>query len=1240
MKANLYVALLALTLLVFGLGTAHAQSTLAQDAWAILEHNCFSCHEQGRGAFTEDIVMEYSALIAAGQVVPGSPVNSSVYTRLFEDDPAIRMPLGQPQLSVADILTIGNWIQAGAPDPDGPTSDGGFISPAEMLSAMERHLTTLDSFERANARYFSSTHLYNAGESPANMRAYRVALSKLVNSLSWGFSIRNPQPINVAETIFYIDVRDYEWDRRGAWEQIEQRYPYSIEFDEDTQAGLHRSLESLRDQTGSDVPYVYVDWFIAEASAPELYHAILDLPGTDDELERDLDVNVDDNIRNAPGRRVWRAGFNNSGVSEHNRVVERHTSRYGAYWKSYDFAGSAGQQNIFTNPLSFVEDGGEIVFNLPNGLQAYYISDGDGNRIDVAPTEIVSNPAASDPAVHNGISCIGCHTEGMKTFEDEVRATVQQAANPNYDKDHALRLYVEQAIMDELVAEDTARFEDALAETGGTSGGIEPVHKFAEDYKGPIGADYAAAAVGYETDEFLEEIGDKTSLQNLGLTPLRTGGTVKRDVWTSEFENIVAALVDDDLVGPTFITPVTPNTVNPPPGTGLVPDPALLAAIKEELGMPASATLTENDLLRLEALFIDDSGVTHLNGLEHALKLERLEARRNSISDLSPLSGLVRLNNLKLRGNKITDVSPLAGLSSLDWLGLEDNNIRNISGLTGLTRLTGIGLAHNPISNVSALADMPRLVRANLSGMNLSNLSSLSEVTSLEHLELNDNDIVDVSPLAALKALTHVELVENNIKDISPLTELPNLESLNLRLNNIWNFEPLAELQENTAVWTSENPGFPQGGPKITGPWLWTIVPGTELNDTTDFLSAATDGAATEIKVSTNGATENKPVGKSKWVFHSLSTDYNNINKMTEALGWGQREETYDHIVYGSVVLDSPAEQETTMFIGCDDSVKVWLNGELVYKAYTARGAWDYQDFFPVTLKQGKNALLVALDNRGHGDFGGYFGLAPDAQFHVREAPPEFSLSTDADRIALGDTFTVTLNAHHITSMSGWQSDITFNRNALRVNSISEGDFLKAGGGETARYNFNNASWNAAGRIEGLKVLQLERGEMARNGVLLSIEFEALRNGTSTVKVENFQAGDSRGREIHATPPELEIIVGGTAATPGAPEWEAEPIPEVTVLLANYPNPFNPETWIPYDLSAPADVTLRIYSANGRLIRHLDIGYQLAGVYQHRGRAAYWDGKNASGEPVASGVYFYTLTAGDFAATRKMLILK
>ena len=121
-------------------------------------------------------------------------------------------------------------------------------------------------------------------------------------------------------------------------------------------------------------------------------------------------------------------------------------------------------------------------------------------------------------------------------------------------------------------------------------------------------------------------------------------------------------------------------------------------------------------------------------------------------------------------------------------------------------------------------------------------------------------------------------------------------------------------------------------------------------------------------------------------------------------------------------------------------------------------------------------------------------------------------------------------------------------------------------------------------------------------------------------------------------PADIALGVMSTDSVPAAPATIA--MPEQTLLLSNYPNPFNPETWIPYQLAEAADVTLTIYAVNGQIVRRLAFGHQLAGIYQTRSRAAYWDGRNALGESVASGVFFYTLTAGNFTATRKMLILK
>ena len=99
-------------------------------------------------------------------------------------------------------------------------------------------------------------------------------------------------------------------------------------------------------------------------------------------------------------------------------------------------------------------------------------------------------------------------------------------------------------------------------------------------------------------------------------------------------------------------------------------------------------------------------------------------------------------------------------------------------------------------------------------------------------------------------------------------------------------------------------------------------------------------------------------------------------------------------------------------------------------------------------------------------------------------------------------------------------------------------------------------------------------------------------------------------------------------------------IPAKSALLQNYPNPFNPETWIPYQLRNASPVVIRIHNAAGQLIRTLDLGHRDAGAYVSRSRSAYWDGNNEVGENIASGIYFYSITAGDFTAMRKMIVAK
>ena len=1350
---NKYALLILLTLIILGFGTADAQQNLAQQAYAIFEQNCLNCHGE-HGAFTEEIIIEHTTLIAGGTVIPGNPDGSEFYRRLIETAVEKRMPLGQPPLSPTAINTIRQWILSGAPDwGDTFEIDGPFITPQEMLEAIENHVNSLAPFDRAFARYFTITHLYNAGESAEALHAYQRALSKLVNSLSWGREVIKPQPIDLEETIFYIDLRDYEWEIGiNRWTQIEQMYPYSVEFNAPTQTGLREKLTTLRQEMDCEVPFVHVDWFLATGSLPPLYHDILDLPETDRELETRLEVNVVENIRNAPGKRVWRAGFNDSGVSNNNRVLERHTSRYGAYWKSYDFAGSVGTQNVFTHPLSFTPDGGEIVFNLPNGLQAYYLVDAGGNRLNAAPIDIVRNPAASDPTVRNGLSCIGCHTEGMKRFEDQVRGVVEQNANPPFDKARALRLYAEKATMDAFIDEDTDRYRQALEASGDVFGGIEPVQRFHEAFQGPLHAAHAAAVVGLETETFLERIRKNTSLQNLGLLVLENG-TVKRDTWTSNFSEVVFAL---DFPEKSTTTPIVPQTERIPGTSVHIPDANLRAAIEETLDKARGDTITVADMATLISLSAVTRDIRDLTGLQFATNLEELRLDDNPLSDLSPLAGLTTLKEVGVSGESLSDLSPLADLINLEGVGVWHTSISDISPLAGLTKIRWLELQSSPISDISPLAGLTGLKRLecyglqepdlsplkNLTGLvrfrigssRISDISPLAGLINLEELELfNNRRISDVSPLGSLRKLRRLRLDRNNISDVSPLAVLSNLEELHLHRNNISDISPLDGLRENTRIYWFGNPGFRQGGPKIEGPWLWTLVLGEGFWDGMDLLSQASGNVVTELEIATTGATEGNSIGENVWTSHKIApVGGDNINRLLNAI---DMEKNYaENVVYGSLTLYSPREQQTQIFAGSDIVHKVWLNGELVQENLSWVWANDYQDFSPVTLKQGTNVLLVAVYDAG-GEFSGYFGFAPEAEYTVVSPGTGFAFSTDTTTVRVGDTFTLRIDAEKVTNLAGWQFNLTFDPDVLEAIEVNEGGFLKSGS-RTTFFQKGTVN-NAAGEITGLSSALISKNGVTGTGTLLSVVFSAKADGNSRLALHNFQLGSTTGEVIPTGVRQLLITVEsgptwdvnadgqvsvldlilvaqdfgetasrnsrtdvnrdgvisildliivaqhlGESTTSASPSsilamdgmekldpamiqaWIeraqveddgsiafqhgiaklqrllASLIPEQTALLPNYPNPFNPETWIPYHLANPSDVTITIYDTRGTVIRQLNLGHQNEGYYTSKSRAAYWDGRNETGERVASGVYFYQLQADDVSFLRKMVILK
>ena len=205
--------------------------------------------------------------------------------------------------------------------------------------------------------------------------------------------------------------------------------------------------------------------------------------------------------------------------------------------------------------------------------------------------------------------------------------------------------------------------------------------------------------------------------------------------------------------------------------------------------------------------------------------------------------------------------------------------------------------------------------------------------------------------------------------------------------------------------------------------------------------------------------------------------------------------------------------------------------------------------------------------------------------------------------------------------IDAYQFTLAFDPMALRYVSSTNGDYLTDPFVAPTQVEANQVTVVAVSLSGG------NTGE----GSLAAITFEVLSQQASPLTLSEVLLPVTTGGLA-----ELQVIHSTTSTALS----DAGQMVQETTMLPNYPNPFNPETWIPYHLAEPAEVTLRIYSMQGALVRELALGYQAAGAYQHRSRAAYWDGKNALGETVASGVYFYTFTAGDFSATGKMVIMK
>ncbi len=548
------VPALWLPLLFLGAGSLRAAETdssaLAVKALAVLNANCRRCHGQdGTAEGGMNFILDPAKLVARKKIVPGQPDQSLLYKRLSTGK---MPPAGEtPRPSEADVAVVKQWIELGAPPPVA-LARRPILTDAEVFHRILADLDGQDAPTRRFLRYFSLAPIANAGAGEDELQTYRNAVAKLLNSLSWSPRVALPAPIDADRTILRIDLRDYQWDA-VLWNRLLADYPYGVL--DDTAAA-----RAVVIGTATRVPCVRADWFLASASVAPLYYDLLQIPSNLSELERQLRVDTATDVQQ---ERVVRAGFLGSGISRNNRLIERHDAMNGAYWRTYDFEAIPqnlvdrdlllpDRRNLFAYPLgpgladgnAFQHAAGEVIFNLPNGLQGYCLVNANDIRQNKGNTAIVSDPKRPDRAVDAGVSCMSCHARGINPKDDQIRDHV--AKNPKFfkrtDAEIIRALYVPKEKMRALMDEDSERFRKALEKTGNKVSPSEPVMNATLRYEADVDLPTLAAEIGLTPEELQARI-VKSEVLSKSFGPLKSaGGTVPRQVVAQAFGDLVRDL--------------------------------------------------------------------------------------------------------------------------------------------------------------------------------------------------------------------------------------------------------------------------------------------------------------------------------------------------------------------------------------------------------------------------------------------------------------------------------------------------------------------------------------------------------------------------------------------------------------------------------------------------------------------------------------------------------------------------
>ena len=459
------------------------------------------------------------------------------------------------------------------------------------------------------------------------------------------------------------------------------------------------------------------------------------------------------------------------------------------------------------------------------------------------------------------------------------------------------------------------------------------------------------------------------------------------------------------------------------------------------------------------------------------------------------------------------------------------------------------------------------------------------KMQGLIRLSAYQRGIADLSGLEHATNLTFLTLSNNTISDISAVSGLTNLTHLDLLTNSVSNISAVSGLTNLIQLDLRNN-----SISDISAVSRLTNLRSLSLNYNTISDISALSGLTnlTSLALSNTGISDIS-VLSGLTNLTRLSLGENSISDISVLSGLTN---------LTTLDLRDNSISDISALSGLTNLIRLWLYDT---------GISDISVLSGLT-----NLTSLALSNTGISDISVLSGL------------------TNLTRLDLRD--------NSISDISALSGLINLTSLLLYYNSISDISVL-SGLTNLRTLGLNNNLISDISALSGLT--NLTNLGLYYNSISDVTPLENLTSLTHLVLSGNPIEDLAPLRRLKENNPNVSIDIDINADLNNAPLAPPAPlIPAETALLSNYPNPFNPETWIPYQLAKSADVTLTIYDIRGVIVRRLALGHRPAGFYRSRGRAAHWDGRNQIGEKVATGLYFYTLTAGDFNATGKMLIQK